>query len=67
MTWEYPKLQPVFNVALLARYQTQSQVQGLRVLEGVKDTYYNLGRVVDWSKLHQILDTQPVKVKTQNV
>jgi hypothetical protein len=64
-TREYPKLHPVFNVSLLARYQPPSQIADRRVVEGVKNSYYDSGRVVDWSKLYQILDACPVKGRTR--
>jgi hypothetical protein len=58
---EYPKLHPVFNVSLVAKYLPPSEVAGRRLLQGVKDTYYEQGRVVDWSHLREILDARPVK------
>jgi hypothetical protein len=60
---EYSKLHPVFNVSLLARYFSPGQLPGRGVLEGVKQTYYDSGSVVDWSKLQQILDARLVKGK----
>jgi hypothetical protein len=62
---EYPKLHPVFNVSLLEKYNPPSQIPGRGVLEGVKTHYYETGRVVDWTKLSQILDARPVKGKSR--
>jgi hypothetical protein len=61
---EYPKLHPVFNVSLLAKCHTPNQIAGRQVVEGIKNTYYDSGCVVDWAKLHQILDARPVKGKS---
>jgi hypothetical protein len=65
ITREYPKLHPVFNVSLLARYNSPSQIASRGVIEGIKNTYYDSGRIVDWSKLQQILDARPVKGKVR--
>jgi hypothetical protein len=65
ITREYPKLHPVFNVSLLARYHSPSQIADQGVIEGVKNSYYDSGRVVDWSKFHQILDARPAKGRTR--
>jgi hypothetical protein len=62
---EYPKLHPVFNVSLLAKYNPPSQFLGRGVLEGIKDHYYETGQIVDWTKLFQILDARPVKGKAR--
>jgi hypothetical protein len=62
---EYPKLHPVFNVSLLAKYHSPSKVASRGVIEGVKNNYYDLGSVVDWSRLHQILDARPVKGRSR--
>jgi hypothetical protein len=34
-------------------------------VEGIKNMYYDSGRIVDWSKLHQILDACLVKGKAR--
>jgi transposase InsO family protein len=65
ITREYPKLHPVFNVSLLVRYHPPSQIADRRVIEGIKKSYYDSGRVVDWSKFQQILDARPAKGKTR--
>jgi hypothetical protein len=65
ITREYPKLHPVFNVSLLVKYSSPSQLPGRGVLEGVKQTYYDSGRIVDWSKLQHILDARPLRGKSR--
>jgi hypothetical protein len=60
---KYPKLHPVFNVSLVAKYHPPSQFASRGKLQGIKDTYYDSGRIIDWSKLHQILDARLVKSK----
>jgi hypothetical protein len=62
---EYPKLHPVFNVSLLAKYRSPNQVAGRGMLEGIKEGYYDSGMVVDWSKLCQILDARLVTSKAR--
>jgi hypothetical protein len=56
---EYSKLHPVFNVSLVAKYHAPSQFASQGTLQGIKDTFHDSGLIVNWSKLHQILDACP--------
>ncbi|POW17893.1 hypothetical protein PSTT_00227 [Puccinia striiformis] len=55
---DYPKLHPVFNVSLVVKYISPSEVAGRGTEVGLKDSYYRTARVVDWSKLGQVLDAR---------
>ncbi|KAH9448947.1 hypothetical protein Pst134EA_033175 [Puccinia striiformis f. sp. tritici] len=63
LTKDYPKLHPVFNVSLVTKYRSPSEVAGRSILEGIREEYYTSGRIVDWSHLSSVLDARKVKGK----
>ena len=57
---EYPKLHPVFNVSLLAKYFHPNTFDNRGMETGIKQRYYDDKMVVDWSKLKSVLDVKQV-------
>lgn len=55
---EYPKLHPVFNVSLVARYKRPGDFGRPYLNEGMKDLYHSEQRVVNWSALGAVLDAR---------
>ena len=56
---EYPKLHPVFNVALVVRYYSPNSLIGRGTTDqGIKQKYYDENKILDCAQLKAVLDVK---------
>jgi hypothetical protein len=61
---DYPKLHPVFNVALVVWYYGMNSKMERGTADDIKEKYYRDAKVVDWKLMNMILDARSLcKVK----
>jgi hypothetical protein len=58
---EYPKLHPVFNLSLVVPYVGPNELINRGVDNKLKEKFYRMEEVVDWSLMENVLDAQEIK------